>query len=187
MKIGYARVSTKEQMDSLTAQEKTLREAGCKEVYKEVASGVKTKRPEFLAALRSSREGDTLVVTRLDRLGRSTLETLRTVQEIDARGVQVKALDLDLDTRTPSGRMVLSVISSLAQWERDTLVERTKEGLAHARANGRPGGRPPALTDSQREAAIAALEKGMSITQAAQTFGVSSSTISRLKRQIREK
>lgn len=185
MKIGYARVSTKDQQESLSAQEKTLREAGCEEVYKEVASGVKTGRPELLAALRSSREGDTLVVTRLDRLGRSTLETLRTVQEIDARGVQVKALDLDLDTRTPSGRMVLSVISSLAQWERDTLVERTKEGLAHARKNGRIGGRPAALSKTQREAAVATLEKGMSITQTAKTFGVSASTISRLKRSMR--
>ena len=183
MKIGYARVSTKEQRESLTAQERTLREAGCEEVYKEVASGVKTKRPEFLAAIRSSREGDTLIVTRLDRLGHSTLETLRTVQEIDARGVRVKALDLNLDTRTPSGRMVLSVISSLAQWERDTLVERTKEGLAHARANGRTGGRPPALTASQREAAIAALDKGMGLTQTAKTFGVSVSTITRLRQK----
>ena len=98
----------------------------------------------------------------------------------------MKALDLDQDTRTPSGRMVLSVISSLAQWERDTLVERTKEGLAHARANGRTGGRPTALNKTQREAAIAALEKGMSISQTAQTFGVSESTVSRLKRSMRE-
>lgn len=187
MKIGYARVSTQDQRESLTAQERTLREAGCEEVYKEVASGVKTGRPEFLAALRSSREGDTFVVTRLDRLGRSTLETLRTLQEIDAKGVRVQALDLNLDTQTPAGRLVISVIASLAQWERDLLVERTKEGLAHARANGRIGGRPAALSKTQREAAVAALEKGMSIAQTAQTFGVSSSTISRLKRQIREK
>ena len=186
MKIGYARVSTKDQQESLTAQEKTLREAGCIEIYKEVASGVKTGRPELIAALRASREGDTLMVTRLDRLGRSTLETLKTVYEIDEKGVRVQALDLDLDTRTPSGRMVLSVITSLAQWERDTLVERTKEGLAHARAHGRTGGRPTALNKTQREAAIAALEKGMSISQTAQTFRVSESTISRLKRSMRE-
>lgn len=186
MKIGYARVSTKDQYESLIAQEKILREAGCQEVYKEVASGVKTGRPELIAALRASREGDTLIVTRLDRLGRSTLETLKTVYEIDKKGVRVQALDLDLDTRTPAGRMVLSVITSLAQWERDTLVERTKEGLAHARKNGRIGGRPAALSSTQREAAVAALEKGMSITQTAKTFGVSDSTISRLKRIMRE-
>ena len=136
--------------------------------------------------MRASREGDTLMVTRLDRLGRSTLETLKTVAEIDAKGVRVKALDLDLDTRTPSGRMVLAVISSLAQWERETLVERTKEGLAHARQNGRVGGRPTALNNIQRQAVMASLEKGMSLSPAVKTFGVSVSTISRLKRQMRE-
>lgn len=185
MKIGYARVSTKEQMESLKAQERTLQEAGCEEVYTEVASGVKTARPELLAALKFCREGDILMVTRLDRLGRSTLETLRTLQEIDAKGVRVQALDLNLDTQTPAGRLVISVIASLAQWERDLLVERTQEGLAHARKNGRSGGRPAALTDTQREAALAALDKGMGLTQTAATFGVSVSTISRLRRKRR--
>lgn len=182
MKIGYARVSTKTQQDSLQNQQEQLESVGCEKVYAEVASGMKSKRPKLEEALDYAREGDTLIVTRLDRLGRSTLDTLKTLQSIDEKGVRVQALDLDLDTKTPAGRLVISVIASLAQWERDLLVERTKEGLAHARSQGRYGGRPAALTSEQKKAIRSALKDGMSAISVAKSFGVSRSTIERVKR-----
>lgn len=183
MNIGYARVSPKTQLDSLRNQQEQLEKAGCEKVFSEIASGIKAKRTQLALALDYARESDTLVVTRLDRLGRSTLDTLKTLQAIDAKGVRVMALDLDLDTQTPSGRLVVSVIASLAQWERDLLVERTKEGLTHARTQGRIGGRPAALTTEQKKAVRSALKDGMSATEVATSFGVSRSTIERVKRE----
>lgn len=181
VKIGYARISTKSQRDSLHNQQEQLKSVGCEKIYAEVASGIKSKRPQLDKALDYAREGDTLIVTRLDRLGRSTLDTLKTLQAIDEKGVRVQALDLDLDTQTPAGRLVISVIASLAQWERDLLVERTKEGLAHARSQGRYGGRPTALTAEQKKAVRSALKGGMSANSVAKSFGVSRSTIERVK------
>ena len=111
MKIGYARVSTREQTDSLETQEQALNTHGCNRIYKDVASGAKARRPQLQAAFDFAREGDTIVVTRLDRLGRTTLDTLRTVQELDERGIRVEALDVNLNTATPAGRLVLNVIA----------------------------------------------------------------------------
>lgn len=181
MKIGYCRISTREQAESLDNQETTLRAYGCERIYQDVASGSKAERPGLLDALTYAREGDAIVVTRLDRLGRTTLDTLRTVQELDERGVKVEALDVKLDTATPAGKLVLNVIAALAQWERDLLIERTKEGLAHARAHGRVGGRPPRLTETQRKAILTSLTSGMSQNEVASAFGVSRSTVARLK------
>lgn len=180
MKIGYARVSTREQTDSLETQEQALNTHGCNRIYKDVASGAKARRPQLQAAFDFAREGDTIVVTRLDRLGRTTLDTLRTVQELDERGIRVEALDVNLNTATPAGRLVLNVIASLAQWERDLLIERTKEGLAHARSQGRVGGRPP-IPEETRQAVLAALGTGLSQKQVATAFGISRSSIARIK------
>ena len=182
MKIGYARVSTHQQRDSLSAQKQALEAHDCEKIYTDHLSGAKTDRPGLQAALEYAREGDSIVVTRLDRLGRSTVDTLRIVQELNDRGITIEALDTDLDTRTPAGRLVLSVLISMAEFERNLSVERTREGLAHARAQGRVGGRRPKLDETQQQAALAALASGMSEAQVAQTFGVSRSTITRLKR-----
>lgn len=182
MRIGYARVSTHHQQDSLESQQQTLKNHGCEKIYTDQLSGAKTNRPGLAAALEYARESDTIVVTRLDRLGRSTVDILRTVQDLDGRGITIEALDTKLDTRTPSGRLVLSVLASMAEFERNLIVERTREGLAHARAQGRVGGRRPKLDETQQQAALAALASGMSEAQVAQTFGVSRSTITRLKR-----
>lgn len=187
MLIGYCRISTPEQAESLVNQEKQLQEHGCEKIFTDVASGTKAHRPGLQAALDYAREGETIVVTRLDRLGRTTLDTLRTVQKLDERGIKIQALDVNLDTATPAGRLVLNVIASLAQWERDLLVERTKEGLAYARSQGRVGGRPPALSEDGKKAVIAAIEQGMSENQVAQTFNVSRSTVSRIKRDHKDK
>lgn len=115
MKLGYARVSTSEQQESLSNQKKQLEDYGCERIYTEVASGAKSRRPALSEAMKYSRENDCIVVTRLDRLGRTTLDTLRTVQELDDRGIKVEALDVNLDTATPAGKLVLNAIASLAQ------------------------------------------------------------------------
>jgi len=182
LRIGYCRISTRRQGESLENQEETLLTHGCERIYKDIASGAKATRPGLEQAKEYARQGDTIVVTRLDRLGRSTIDTLKTVKELDERGIRIEALDTQLDTSTPAGRLVLSVIASLAEWERDLLIERTNEGLAHARAQGRIGGRPAKLTANQRQAALNSLEAGMSQRQVAETFGVSRSTIARLSK-----
>lgn len=182
MKIGYARVSTNQQQDSLEAQQQALKAYGCEKIYTDQISGAQTDRPGMKAALAYARENDSIVVTRLDRLGRSTVDILHTVQDLDNRGITIEALDTQLDTRTPAGKLVLSVLASMAEFERNLIVERTREGLAHARAQGRVGGRRPKLDGTQQQAALAALASGMSEAQVAQTFGVSRSTITRLKR-----
>lgn len=134
MKIGYARVSTHRQQDSLEAQQQALTAYGCEKIYSDKLSGIKPDRPGLNAAIDYMRNEDSLVVTRLDRLGRSALDILRTVQELDARGIRIEALDTQLGTRTPAGKLVLSVLASMAEFERNLIVERTHEGLAHTRA-----------------------------------------------------
>lgn len=187
MKIGYARVSTQQQHDSLVAQQEALEEYGCEKLFTDQTSGIEAKRPGLSATLSYARSGDSIVVTRLDRLGRSTVDVLRTVQDLDSRGVTIEALDTRLDTRTPAGRLVLAVLASMAEFERNLIVERTREGLAYAKAQGRVGGRPPKLNETQKRAALAALDSGLSETQVAETFEVSRSTITRLKRSRRER
>lgn len=143
MKVGYACVSTPAQVESLRSQSLELEAAGCERVFTDVASGARADRPGLAAAVAYLREGDTLTVTHLDRLGRTTVDTLKTVRDLDARGIRVTARDLELDTATPAGKLVVSVLASLAEWERDTLRERTQAGPAHARAQGRHGGARP--------------------------------------------
>lgn len=183
MNIGYARTSTHQQQDSLDAQQQTLKAYGCEKIFTDQISGARADRPGLEAALAYARENDSIVVTRLDRLGRSTVDILRTVQELDSRGITIEALDTRLDTRTPAGKLVLSVLASMAEFERDLIVERTREGLAHARTQGRVGGRPPKLTQHQQQAALRLIADGMSENQVATALGVSRSTITRIKRR----
>lgn len=181
MEVGYARVSTTHQAESLAHQIQTLEEQGCKKVFSDTASGVKADRPGLIEALAYLREGDTLVITRLDRLGRSAADTLATVRDLGERGVRVLALDVGLDTSTAGGRLFMNIATVLADWERELMLERVNDGLARARAQGRVGGRPKKLSADARQAAIAALEAGMSVKQVAQLNGVSRWTIQRLK------
>lgn len=181
MRIGYCRVSTQEQLGSLAAQQAALEAAGCERIFTDVVSGARADRPGLTHAMDITRPGDQLVVTRLDRLGRSTLDTLRTIRDLDNHGVRIVAQDLDLDTGTPAGRLVVTVLAALAEWERDTLRERTRDGLAHARSQGRVGGRPRALTGQAADAALAALRGGMSVADVARVHGVSRWTVARLR------
>lgn len=186
MKIGYARVSTNQQQDSLEAQHQALKTYGCEKIFTDQTSGARVNRPGLAAALAYARENDSIVVTRLDRLGRSTVDVLRAVQELTSRGITIEALDTKLDTRTPAGKLVLSVLASMAEFERDLIVESTREGLAHARSQGRVGGRPPKLTQDQQQAALRLIDNGMSENQVATALGVSRSTITRLKHAQRQ-
>nr|AAK62477.1 putative DNA-invertase [Micrococcus sp. 28] len=182
--VGYARVSTREQTASLDEQRERLTQLGAVRVFEDVASGARADRPGLAAARDFMRDGDTLTVTRLDRLGRSMLDTLTTLRDLDAAGIRVRALDLNLDTGTAAGRMVVHVMAALSEYERELLAERTREGLAHARAQGRTGGRRPSLTPQQVEAITATLAAGMSIRDVATMHGVSERTISRVRAGI---
>lgn len=182
MRIGYARVSTSRQGESLEAQRTALVEAGCERVFTDEASGVKAARPGLAQALDFMRADDELVVTRLDRLGRSAADTMTTIQDLDGRKVRLQALDFDLDTASPSGRLVVGVLVQLAQWERDLLIERTREGLAHARSQGRVGGRPRKLSQEQVRSVRVSHAAGMSVADLAEMHQVSRWTIGRALR-----
>jgi len=177
--FGYARVSTDGQ--TLAAQDAALRGAGCAKVYSETASGAKTDRAALRKAVGALREGDVLMVTRLDRLARSTRDLLNTLDEISKRGAGFKSLaDVWADTTTPHGRLMLTVLGGLAEFERELIKSRTGEGRARAKAAGVHMGRPAKLTPHQRREAIARRDAGEALTDIARTFGVSHTTIGRL-------
>lgn len=176
--IGYARVSTLDQV--LDRQLDALNEAGCDRVFQDHGiSGTRTSRPGLDTCLDFLRPGDTLVVQALDRLGRRTSELLRLVDELSERGVSLRILSLGIDTGTPAGQMVLSIMAALAQMERDILAERTRQGIKAARARGRVGGRPRALTDEQTQVAVGWREAGRSWTEIARLLGSSERTVRR--------
>lgn len=181
MKIGYARVSTREQTASLDTQRAALTEAGCTRIFEDVISGARSKRPGLDAARNIVRPGDVLTVTRLDRLGRSLSDTIMTVRELAEQEVRLYTLDMGLDSGTPGGAFTINILSVLAEQELQTIRARTREGLAHARKEGRTGGRPPALSPEAVDAALAALGAGMSMADVARVHGVSRWTISRVK------
>jgi len=176
---GYARVSTDGQ--TLAAQDAALHAAGAAKVYSEKASGAKTDRAEFRKVISRLREDDVLMVTRLDRLARSTRDLLNTLDEITKRGAGFKSLaDAWADTTTPHGRLMLTVLDGLAEFERELIKARTGEGRARAKAQGVHMGRPPKLTPHQRREAIARRDAGEPLVDIARTFGVSHTTIGRL-------
>lgn len=140
MRIGYARVSTREQEASLDSQRDALTAAECERVFEDVISGAKSKRPGLDAALDYMRGKDVLVVTRLDRLGRSTLDTIKTVDGLTERSIRVEILGLGIDSGTAEGRLMIRIMSALAEQELELIRERTRAGLEHARSNNRRGG-----------------------------------------------
>lgn len=177
MLIGYARVSTADQ--NLDLQRDALQRAGCAEIYEEKKSGrAKTGRPELANAMRALRPGDTLVVWRLDRLGRSLVDLVNIINELTEKKVSFMSLTEQINTGTAQGRMFLGVMASLAQYVRDLILENTMEGLKAARARGRVGGRKPSL-DAQALKEIRALLANPEITVAsvAERYKVSRSTL----------
>ena len=153
MRIGYARVSTTDQ--SLDLQTDALHAAGCARVFTDTVSGAKVDRPGLAAALSTCRAGDTLVVWRLDRLGRSLPHLVETVRDLDARTVGFTSLQENIDTTTSGGSLVFHSFASLAEFERDLIRERTTAGLSAARARGRKGGRPKGVDQKKQKAALA--------------------------------
>lgn len=147
MKVGYCRVSTHDQ--HLAMQQDALKSSGCEEIFSDIASGVKTGRPGLDEALSYLREGDTLVVWKLDRLGRSLQHLITTIKELTEKGVGFKSLQKNIDTTTSGGKLIFHIFSALAEFERDLILERTNAGLKAARARGRKGGRPPLLEQRQ--------------------------------------
>lgn len=147
MKIGYARISTADQ--HLRMQEDALKSAGCEEIYSDVISGVKSQRPGLDKALNYAREGDTIVVWKLDRLGRSIQNLIQTITLLMDRKIGFKSLQENIDTSTSSGKLIFHIFSALAEFERDVIQERTQAGLKAARARGKIGGRPPLLDTRQ--------------------------------------
>jgi DNA invertase Pin-like site-specific DNA recombinase len=176
---GYARVSTDGQ--TLAAQDAALHAAGCVKVFSEKASGAKTDRAQLRKAISRLDEGDVLMVTRLDRLARSTRDLLNTLDEITKRDAGFKSLaESWADTTTPHGRLMLTVLGGLAEFERELIKARTGEGRARAKAAGVHMGRPSKLTPHQQREAIARRDAGEALTDIARTFGVSHTTIGRL-------
>jgi DNA invertase Pin-like site-specific DNA recombinase len=180
MIYGYARVSTDGQ--SVAAQVAALTAAGAAKVFREVASGAKSDRAQLRRALDALDAGDVLMVTRLDRLARSTRDLLNTLAAIAAKGAGFRSLgDGWADTTTPHGRLLLTVLGGLAEFERDLIRSRTGEGRARAKARGVKLGRPPKLTPHQVREAITRRDRGEALADIARTYNVSHSTISRLK------
>jgi DNA invertase Pin-like site-specific DNA recombinase len=177
MLIGYARVSTQDQ--NLDLQIDALTNAGCKKIFHEKTSGSRAERPEFSKALEALREGDTLVVWKLDRLGRSVKNLVDLVGELHNQGIQFKSLTDVIDTGTPSGRFFFHVMASLAQMERELTVERTRAGLETARKLGRKGGRKRRMTDSKIESAKRLLANDMPPRDVALNLSVSIPTLCR--------
>ena len=176
--IGYARVSTTDQDPAL--QLDALHAAGCARVFYDQASGSVAERPELTRAIDHLREGDTLVVWKLDRLGRSLRHLIDTVRDLEARGIGFRSLQESIDTTTPGGRLVFHVFAALAEFERDLIRERTHAGLVAARARGRRGGRPSLMTT--QKAAIARQmydSRDHTVAAIAATLGVSRATIYR--------
>ena len=150
MLIGYCRTSTVDQRYGLTAQIETLESEGVEKIFSEQISSV-AKRPELESALDFCREGDVLVVTKLDRLARSMHDLWKIVNRLEEKKVELKILDLNLDTSTPTGRLMLSMMGALAQFEREMLLERQREGIERAKAEGKFKGRKPTAREKQSE------------------------------------
>lgn len=175
--IGYARVSTLEQ--NLDGQLEALTKAGCSRIFTDHASGAKTVRPQLDKVMDYLREGDTLVVWKLDRLGRSLPHLVEVIEDLDKRGVEFRSLTESIDTTTPGGRLVFHMAAAFAQFERDLIRERTRAGLAAARSQGRLGGRPALMTPERLKTARAMQENGSNNAEIARVLGVSRSTVSR--------
>lgn len=178
MLVGYARVSTQDQKPAL--QLDALKKAGCEKIFKEKASGAQRDRPQLAAAIDYMREGDTLVVWKLDRLARSMKQLIETVEGLEAQGIGFRSITEAIDTTTSGGKLVFHIFGALAEFERSIIRERTRAGLDAAKARGRTGGRPKKLTDTDLKAAKAMLaDDDFTVDEVASRMGVSPATLYR--------
>lgn len=176
MIIGYARISTSEQ--NMDLQKDALKAAGCEQIYSDVISGSKVERPGLNNAISHLRQGDTLVVWKLDRLGRSIQHLIQTVKSLDEKGISFKSLQDSIDTSTPGGKLVFHIFCALAEFERDLITERTYAGLKAARARGRIGGRRYKLDLRQVDRLKQIYEKrAISIPEICKMFAISKQSL----------
>ena len=182
--IGYARVSTADQ--TLDPQKDALVQAGCPIVYDDVVSGAKNERPGLSEAIGYARDGDTLVVWKLDRLGRSMQHLIETVMDLKAKGVGFRSITEGVDTTTSGGTLVFHLFGALAQFERDLIRERTQAGLKAAAARGRKGGRKPVLSDQKLTRARQLIDDGLTVREAAARLKIGKTSLySALKEKSR--
>lgn len=178
MKIGYARVSTKDQ--NLSLQLDALEKEGCEKIFQEKATGGNADRQELKKLLEHLREGDLVVIWKLDRLGRSLRDLVNLVTDIQAKGAGLKSLNDSIDTTTPQGKLTFHLFAALAEFEREIIRERTKAGLESARARGRKGGRPKGLTKDAKDKAIIAQslysQKQMTVAEICKHLSIAKST-----------
>lgn len=178
MLVGYARVSTQDQKPAL--QLDALKVAGCEKVFKEKASGAQRDRPQLIAAIDYMRKGDTLVVWKLDRLARSMKQLIETVEGLEAEGIGFRSVTEAIDTTTSGGKLVFHIFGALAEFERSIIRERTRAGLDAAKARGRKGGRPRAMSDDDLKMARALLaDDTITVDDVAKRMGVSQATFYR--------
>lgn len=175
-RIGYARVSTDDQ--HLDLQRDALRQTGCRVIYEEAASGKNAARPELEQCRKALRAGDTLVVWRLDRLGRSLTDLVQLVAELDQKGIGFESITERIETSSAAGKLVFHVFAALAEFERGLIRERTHAGLAAARSRGRAGGRKPKLDDQQvREIKALLRDPNIQVADVARRYGISRTTL----------
>ena len=178
MNVGYARVSTEDQ--KLDLQLDALKKAGCDQVFKDVASGAQSNRAGLDSATKYLRPGDTLVVWKLDRLGRSLKHLIEVINDFSKKGVFFKSVKENIDTSSSGGKLTFHLFGALAEFERDIIRERTKAGLEAARSRGKVGGRPKALDDKQIQLARQLMSNpSNSATDVSKTLGISRSTLYR--------
>ena len=175
--IGYSRVSTTDQNPE--AQNDALKTSGAERIFSDVYTGTKSSRPEFDKAIEYLRSGDTLVVTRLDRLGRSTKDLLNISEQLRSRDIGLRVTEQNIDTATAEGRLFFTIISAFAEFEHTLIVSRTKDGLAAAKARGRVGGRKPLMSVGKVATAKQMYVDGKSVKDIAEILGVSRPTIYR--------
>lgn len=181
MFIGYARTSTVDQTAGLEAQERDLRSAGAERVYSEKVSSTAT-REALRDCLDFLREGDTLVVTKLDRLARSMRDLMDIVETVQSKRASLKILAMDLDTSTATGKLMLGILGSVAEFEREMMLERQREGIAKAKAEGKYKGRAPTARRKADEV-IRMLSDGLTEVAVADALGISRSSVQRIKRR----
>lgn len=177
--IGYARTSTADQKAGLEAQVRDLEAAGCGEIFSEEVSSVSPKREKLAEALRYVRKGDVLVVTKLDRLARSVADLVRITQELKRKGAELRTLATDLDTSTPTGKLMLNLLGSIAEFERELMLERQREGIAKAKADGKYQGRQPTARRKADDVLRMRLE-GKSANEIKAALGMSRASVFRI-------
>ena len=176
--LGYARVSTADQ--NTDGQHDALSAAGCERIFTDTASGKLARRPQLDALLDYARSSDVVVITKLDRLGRSVAHLVELAAGFAERGIDLRVLHQGIDTSTPSGKLTFHVLAAIAEFERDMISERTREGLVAARARGRKGGRRPVMTAAKLETARTLYDAGQhTVAQIAAVIGVSRATVHR--------